>query len=104
MTISRREFIEGAGFVAGGVALTHTLDTDAAEQVGGEAAVNAVVNGQSRSMAVEPRTTLLDALRDELYLTGTKKACDRGECGACTVIVDSRRVLSCMSLALMQEG
>jgi xanthine dehydrogenase YagT iron-sulfur-binding subunit len=104
MTISRREFIEGAGFVAGGVALTHTLDADAAEQAGAQTSVTAVVNGQSRSLAVEPRTTLLDALRDELHLTGTKKACDRGECGACTVIVDGRRVLSCMSLALMQEG
>ena len=55
-------------------------------------------------MTVEPRATLLDALRDELHLTGTKKACDRGECGACTVLVDGRRVLSCMSLAVMQEG
>jgi xanthine dehydrogenase YagT iron-sulfur-binding subunit len=52
---------------------------------------------------VEPRTTLLDALRDELHLTGTKKACDRGECGACTVLVQGRRVLSCMSLAVMQN-
>ena len=104
MTINRREFIEGAGVVAGGVALTHALDADAAEQVGARTSVTAVVNGQSRSIAVEPRTTLLDALRDELHLTGTKKACDRGECGACTVIVNDRRVLSCMSLALMQEG
>ena len=53
---------------------------------------------------MEPRTTLLDALRDALELTGTKKACDRGECGACTVHVEGRRVLSCMTLAMMQEG
>jgi len=66
--------------------------------------VKLTVNGQARTITVEPRATLLDALRDELSLTGTKKACDRGECGACTVHVDGRRVLSCMALAAMQEG
>jgi xanthine dehydrogenase YagT iron-sulfur-binding subunit len=67
-------------------------------------AVNLIVNGQPRAVAVEPRLTLLDALREKLALTGTKKACDRGECGACTVHIDARRVLSCMTLAAMQEG
>ncbi|MFJ6120342.1 (2Fe-2S)-binding protein [Streptomyces sp. NPDC092129] len=62
------------------------------------------VNGEVRTLAVEPRTTLLDALREDLGLSGTKKGCDRGECGACTVHVDGRRVLSCMTLAVMQEG
>ncbi len=62
------------------------------------------VNGEARSFAVEPRTTLLDALRNELGLTGPKKSCDRGECGACTVHVDGRRVLSCMTLAAMHDG
>jgi len=62
------------------------------------------VNGRACRLAVEPRTTLLDALREDLALTGTKKACDRGECGACTVHVEGRRILSCMSLAAMQEG
>jgi len=66
--------------------------------------VNLTVNGQPRTMTIEPRTTLLDALRENLALTGTKKACDRGECGACTLHVDGRRVLSCMTLAAMQEG
>jgi xanthine dehydrogenase YagT iron-sulfur-binding subunit len=66
--------------------------------------VKLTVNGQARTITVEPRMTLLDALREKLALTGTKKACDRGECGACTVHVDSRRVLSCMTLAAMQEG
>src|SRR5256712_2990520 len=66
--------------------------------------VSMTVNGQVRAMMLEPRTTLLDALRDELGLTGTKKACDRGECGACTVHVEGRRVLSCMTLAAMQDG
>ena len=66
--------------------------------------VDLTVNGQPRTMTIEPRTTLLDALRENLALTGTKKACDRGECGACTVHIDGRRVLSCMTLAAMQEG
>jgi xanthine dehydrogenase YagT iron-sulfur-binding subunit len=66
--------------------------------------ITVVVNEQARSLVVEPRTTLLDALRDELRLTGTKKGCDRGECGACTVLIEGRRVLSCMTLALMQDG
>jgi xanthine dehydrogenase YagT iron-sulfur-binding subunit len=66
--------------------------------------VKLTVNSQARMITVEPRMTLLDALREKLGLTGTKKACDRGECGACTVHVDSRRVLSCMTLAAMQEG
>jgi xanthine dehydrogenase YagT iron-sulfur-binding subunit len=61
------------------------------------------VNGEVRTIVVEPRMTLLDMLREELGLTGTKKACDRGECGACTVHIDGRRVLSCMTLAVMQE-
>jgi xanthine dehydrogenase YagT iron-sulfur-binding subunit len=66
--------------------------------------LNLTVNGLARAITVEPRMTLLDALREKLALTGTKKACDRGECGACTVHVDGRRVLSCMTLAAMQEG
>ena len=62
------------------------------------------VNGVEHAVAVDPRTTLLDALRLRIGLTGTKKGCDIGQCGACTVIVDGRRVLSCLSLAIMQQG
>jgi xanthine dehydrogenase YagT iron-sulfur-binding subunit len=62
------------------------------------------INGREHRFACEPRVTLLDALRERLGLTGTKKGCDRGECGACTVHVDGRRVLSCMTLAVMQQG
>jgi xanthine dehydrogenase YagT iron-sulfur-binding subunit len=66
--------------------------------------VSMIVNGSVRTLTVEPRMTLLDALRDELALTGPKKSCDRGECGACTVHIEGRRVLSCMTLAAMHEG
>jgi len=107
MTINRREFIEGAGLVAGGIAAAGVLDAipaEAGDLTVARVQVTAVVNGQPRGMTVEPRTTLLDALREQLHLTGTKKACDRGECGACTVLVEGRRVLSCMSLAVMQAG
>jgi xanthine dehydrogenase YagT iron-sulfur-binding subunit len=62
------------------------------------------VNGVVREHALEPRVTLLDALRERIGLTGTKKGCDRGECGACTVLVDGRRVKSCLTLAVMQQG
>lgn len=70
----------------------------------GVVTVTLTVNGLARKLAIEPRTTLLDALREELRLTGTKKGCDRGECGACTVHIGGRRVLSCMTLAVMQDG
>ena len=66
--------------------------------------VNLTVKGLARTITVEPRMTLLEALREELALTGTKKACDRGEYGACTVHIDGRRALSCMTLAAMQGG
>jgi xanthine dehydrogenase YagT iron-sulfur-binding subunit len=62
------------------------------------------INGTPHALAVEPRVTLLDALRERLHLTGTKKGCDQGQCGACTVLVDGRRVLSCLTLAVQAEG
>jgi len=68
------------------------------------AIVTMTINRQSCTVTVEPRTTLLDALRTQLALTGSKKGCDRGECGACTVLVNNRRILSCMTLAVMQAG
>ncbi len=67
-------------------------------------AVTLIVNGVERQLRVAPWTTLLDALRDHLDLTGTKKGCDHGQCGACTVLVDNRRVNSCLTLAVMKDG
>ena len=62
------------------------------------------VNGRTEQVEVEPWTTLLDLLRDHLQLTGTKKGCDHGQCGACTVLVNGRRINSCLTLAVMQDG
>jgi xanthine dehydrogenase YagT iron-sulfur-binding subunit len=66
--------------------------------------INLEINGRIQTLKVEPRVTLLDALRDHLELTGTKKGCDQGQCGACTVHVDGERVLSCLTLAAQVEG
>lgn len=66
--------------------------------------VSFTVNGKGRALSLDPRTTLLDALREHLHLTGTKKGCDHGQCGACTVIVNGTRINACLSLAMQHEG
>ena len=66
--------------------------------------ITLTVNGEPRQLSIRPWTTLLDALREDLGLTGTKKGCDHGQCGACTCIVDSKRINSCLSLAVMKDG
>lgn len=74
--------------------------TDASNAV----SVNITVNGANRALALDPRSTLLDVLREHLDLTGTKKGCDQGQCGACTVLINGRRVVSCLTLAVMMDG
>jgi xanthine dehydrogenase YagT iron-sulfur-binding subunit len=69
-----------------------------------EASVTLNVNGKAHALKLDTRTTLLDALREHLQLTGTKKGCDHGQCGACTVIIDGRRINSCLTLAVMHPG
>lgn len=66
--------------------------------------VSLTVNGTRQALTLDPRVTLLDALREHLHFTGTKKGCDHGQCGACTVIVNGRRINSCLTLAVMHEG
>jgi len=66
--------------------------------------VTLTVNGTTHVLMLDPRTSLLDVLRDRLDLTGTKKGCDHGQCGACTVLVDGRRIVSCLTLAVMKDG
>jgi len=68
------------------------------------ATVELKINGRSHVLNLDPRTTLLDALREHLVLTGSKKGCDHGQCGACTVLIDGRRINSCLTLAVMHDG
>ena len=68
------------------------------------AKVELQINGRSHSLTLDPRTTLLDALREHLALTGSKKGCDHGQCGACTVLIEVRRINSCLTLAVMHDG
>ena len=106
-SISRRDLL-----IAGAVSASSvTTPSDALAQpaAAADAAVSQVkvslnVNGQTRAVELDTRTTLLDALREQFHLTGTKKGCDQGQCGACTVIVDGRRIASCLTLAVMQQG
>jgi xanthine dehydrogenase YagT iron-sulfur-binding subunit len=103
--VTRRDFLQSAASVAGAVSLPVGLAGAAAvePQPSGlnTTAVTLRVNKQLHELTIEPRLTLLDALREHLALTGTKKGCDRGQCGACTVLVNGRRINSCLALAVM---
>ncbi|MCT2581824.1 (2Fe-2S)-binding protein [Actinophytocola gossypii] len=96
-----------AAAAAGTVVASHHTSVASAETAhtgGARTRVTLSVNGERHRIAIEPRVTLLDALRDRLGLTGTKKGCDRGECGACTVLADGERIKSCLTLAVMRQG
>ena len=80
--------------------MTTVTSADLAQAI----SIDFFVNGQSIHLDVEPWTSLLDALREQLHLTGTKKGCDHGQCGACTVLVDGTRINACLALAVMQDG
>jgi len=111
LEVSRRRLLIGA---AASVAVTGVPSVANAQVParGGEAPVEVpsisrvsfTVNGTARELELDTRTTLLDALRERLRLPGTKKGCEQGQCGACTVIVDGRRIASCLTLAVMHEG
>ena len=113
-TVSRRSFLSqlgAAGVIATARPLAGAQATNGAEtqetaelQVAGAVPVSLRVNGKAVTLQLDPRTTLLDCLREHMDLTGTKKGCDHGQCGACTVHVNGRRVNSCLSLAVMHEG
>ncbi len=112
--MSRRNFIKGfGGGIVGTAAVTSSFAESTSQQEGlhgshvrGPGKVNILlyINGKKHSLEVEPRTTLLDAMRDQLEYTGTKRVCNRGECGACTIIMNGETVLSCSIFALDADG
>jgi xanthine dehydrogenase YagT iron-sulfur-binding subunit len=113
---SRRHFISQLAALSAGLSVVtpiargagETTETDRAPDQSPEESslvdITLRVNGSTRKLQVDPRVTLLDALRERLDLVGTKKGCDQGACGACTVLVDGTRVVSCLTLAVMAQG
>jgi xanthine dehydrogenase YagT iron-sulfur-binding subunit len=107
--VSRRDFLKISGLSAATVPMVGTRLVEAAgvpvRMYGpGKTPVELTVNGKKHSLQLEPRVTLLDALRDNLEITGAKRVCDRGDCGACTVILDGKTVYSCSVLAIDAQG
>ena len=104
--IRRRDFL-AAGTLVAASALPVLAGSDAAHQSADDQNLTKVsleVNGKKQTLRLDTRTTLLDALREHLHYTGTKKGCDHGQCGACTLLVNGRRVNSCLTLAIMHQG
>ena len=111
---TRRKFIKQVAGTSAAIAIGPSLlsaasldqakTTSAAGAASDSVKVNLKINGKDYALDVDPRVTLLDALRERLHLTGSKKGCDHGQCGACTVLVNGRRINSCLSLAVTHEG
>jgi xanthine dehydrogenase YagT iron-sulfur-binding subunit len=105
--MNRRTFV-GASIAVGGAVATVPLFAGCAEDQDREqapsSAIRMRINGEEREITVDNRTSLLDMLRERVGLTGTKKGCDQGACGACTILVDGRRIVSCLTLAVMHDG
>ncbi|KQS95425.1 MULTISPECIES: aldehyde dehydrogenase iron-sulfur subunit PaoA [unclassified Rhizobium] len=106
MELSRRELLASSAttVAVAGVAKEVRAAGARGKELQNTTEVTFKVNGDPQRLTLDNRTTLLDALREHLHLTGTKKGCDHGQCGACTVIVDGRRINSCLSLAVMHDG
>jgi xanthine dehydrogenase YagT iron-sulfur-binding subunit len=110
VNVSRRNFLKSAGVgslaaTVVGVPATDAQTTAGAQPVGpGEVPIQLIVNGTRVDLRVEPRVTLLDAIRNRADITGSKRGCDRGACGACTMIVDGRPIYSCSTLAIESQG
>ncbi|MEZ2297819.1 aldehyde dehydrogenase iron-sulfur subunit PaoA [Variovorax sp. RCC_210] len=112
LSLSRRELLLAGAAGAAATAATSQAASAAQSPAAAAAATTASapmkttlqVNGKAYTLSLDTRTTLLDALREHLHLTGTKKGCDHGQCGACTVVLDGRRINSCLTLAVMHDG
>jgi xanthine dehydrogenase YagT iron-sulfur-binding subunit len=108
MHVNRRTFV-GATITVGGVVAVGSLasscgDTESVGDSGEQSLLSVRINGEEHQQTVDNRTSLLDLLREQVGLTGTKKACDQGACGACTILMDGKRVTSCLTLAVMHDG
>ena len=104
-TLNRRTFVGASAVAVGGLVAAESVAACSAPATApGRAEVTLKVNGTARTVEVDSRTSLLDLLRERVGLTGTKKGCNQGACGACTVLLDGRRVNSCLTLAVMHDG